>query len=130
MIIAVKLMFTLATLFYLWGFIMRHRNNGLHRKLMVLGLLSTLGIAVVLVVGVHGFSAGYGPSSWLGDVFGGEIGARRVLLAHRGFSTLTLILIVSQVVTGLWRHPWHGGLGKVVFPMWWISYLSGMAFFE
>ena len=129
MIIAVKLVFTAATLCYLAGFQMRIRNNDLHRKLMALGFVLTLGIAVVLLAGVYGFNATYAPAGWLIDAVGGEAGARIVLLIHRGVATLTLIVLIVQIVAGVRRLPLHKRLYKAVIPLWLITYVSGLTIF-
>ena len=129
MIVAVKLVFSAATLVYLLGLMVRHSNNPLHRKLMALGFLLTLGIAAVLVVGVYGFGGTYAPAQWLMRAAGGEGGARMVLLIHRGFATAALLLLIAQIVAGIKRHPLHNRLYKVVIPTWIISYVSGLFIF-
>lgn len=129
MIIAVKLVFSAATLAYLLGLFFRHSNNALHQKLMGLGFILTLGIAVVLVVGVYGFGATYAPADWLMRAAGSEAGARVVLLVHRGFATLSLLLLIVQIVAGLRRHPLHRWLYKAVIPAWLITYISGLTIF-
>lgn len=129
MIVAVKLVFSAATLAYALGLMLRHSNNRLHQMMMGLGFLLTLGIAVVLVVGVYGFGSTYAPAQWLIGLAGGEGGARIVLLIHRGFATVSLLLLIAQIVAGLRRHPLHKRLYKVVIPAWIISYISGLFFF-
>ena len=129
MIIAVKLVFSAATLVYLLGLYFRRRNNALHRKLMGLGFILTLGIAIVLVVGVYGFGGTYAPAEWLVRAAGGQTGARAVLLTHRGFATLTLALLIVQIVAGMRRHPLHLRLYKAVIPTWLITYISGLIIF-
>ena len=129
MIVAVKLVFTLATLLYVIGFAMRIRNNALHRKLMVSGFLCTIGIAVVLVVGVYGFGGTYAPAMWLTEMTGSVGNAKIVLLVHRAVATITLVVLVVQVVTGLKRHPLHKRLFKAVIPLWTITYVSGLIIF-
>lgn len=129
MILAVKIVFTLATLTYLAGLRVRHSNNALHRKLMALGFLLTLGIAVILVVGVHGFGGTYGPAPWLVSLTGSERGAHIVLLVHRGFATLTLVLLITQIVTGIRRRPLHGRLAPWTVTCWMVSFVSGLLIF-
>lgn len=129
MIIAVKVVFSAATLVYLLGLYFRHRNYALHQKLMGLGFILTLGIAIVLVVGVYGFGATYAPAEWLVRAAGGEAGGRAVLLTHRGFATVSLLLLIAQVVAGLRRHPLHRRLYKAVIPAWLITYISGLVIF-
>ena len=130
MIVAVKLVFTLATLLYVIGFAMRIRNNALHRKLMATGFVLTAAIAVVLVIGVNVFGATYGPADWLLTAAGGETGARGVLIAHRIVATVTFLCLLAQVITGWRRHPLHHRLYKAVVPLWLITYVSGMTIFQ
>jgi uncharacterized membrane protein YozB (DUF420 family) len=108
---------------------MRHRNNPLHQKLMLLGFVLTLGIAVVLVVGVYGFDATYGPAAWLVSATGSEAGARIVLITHRAVATITLVVLILQIITGLRRHPLHHRLFKAVVPLWLLTYVSGLTIF-
>lgn len=129
MIVAVKLVFTAATLCYFIGFLMRIRNNDLHRKLMALGFVLTLFIAVVLLVGVYGFSATYAPAGWLIDVAGGEAGGRTVLLVHRGVASLTFVVLIVQIASGMLRLPLHKRLYTTVISLWLISYVSGLVVF-
>ena len=129
MIFLVKIVMTAATLCYATGLTMRHRNNDLHRKLMFVGFLLTGGIAVVLVVGVNIFGATYGPSLWLISLTGGEGNARWVLIIHRIFATLTLLLLMAQVYAGIRRLPYHKKLYKAVIPTWLITYISGLSIF-
>ncbi len=125
----IQIFMSAATASFAAGYHFRHRNNALHRKLMLLGLLLTVGIAVVLVVGVHVFDATYGPAPWLVDLAGGEEGARVVLVLHRIFASVTLVLLLVQVVTGIRRLPLHRRLYKVVVPAWLVSYATGMVIF-
>lgn len=127
MILAVKIVMTIATLFYIVGFSYRTRNNGLHRKLMITGFIFTLSIALVLAAGVNIFGAGYTPAPWLASVAGDGAGA--VLIAHRLLATLSLLLLISQVAAGLLRHPWHRRLARLTIPAWLVTYVSGMAVF-
>lgn len=129
MIVAVKLVFTAATLVYLAGLFMRHRNNPLHQKLMSLGFVLTLGIALVLVVGVYGFGGTYSPAGWLIGAAGSETGANVVLIIHRAFASITLILVIAQIATGIRRLPLHTRLYKAAIPCWLISYVSGLFIF-
>lgn len=129
MIVAVKLVFTVATLFYIAGYSMRIRNNALHQKLMGLGFACTLGIAVTLLVGVYGFDGTYSAAMWLEDMAGGAEGARAVLLTHRGVATLTLLVLIVQILAGLKRHPLHKRLFKVLIPLWIVTYVSGLVIF-
>lgn len=129
MILSVKLVMSLATLVYAFGYAMRHRNNPLHRASMGLGFLLTLSIAVVLVVGVQGFGAGYRPAFWLVEWMGGEQRARTVLLVHRGIATVTLLLVLAQVFSGVRRLPLHRRLHPFTIGAWIVSYVSGMFIF-
>lgn len=129
MIFSVKLVMTLATLTYAFGYAMRHRNNSLHRKVMATGFVLTLAIAVILVVGVQVFGAGYRPAFWLVEWMGGEGRARIVLLVHRGLATVTLLLLITQVVSGIRRFPLHARLHVFTIAAWLISYVSGMFIF-
>ncbi len=129
MIIVVKLVFAAATLAYALGYFNRIRNNALHRRLMALGFLLTLGIAVALLVGVYGFHSTYGPAGWLVDLSGGAGPARIVLLAHRAVASLTLLFLIAQIVTGVWRHPLHRRLFRIVIPLWLISFATGLVIF-
>ena len=129
MIILVKLVFAAATLAYLLGYLNRVRNNALHRRLMVLGFLLTLGIAVTLLAGVYGFHSTYGPAAWLVELAGGLKPAQRVLLAHRALASVTLLLLIAQIVTGMTRHPLHRRLVHIVVPLWLVSFSSGLVLF-
>lgn len=129
MILLVKLVFTAATLCYVLGFANRHRNNPLHQRLMIAGFLLTLAIAVVLVVGVQVFDAGYGPAGWLVRVTGGEQNARIVLIIHRLVATVALLFLIAQIVTGLRRMPLHRRLFRPVIVLWLITYASGLVIF-
>jgi uncharacterized membrane protein YozB (DUF420 family) len=129
MIIAVKLVFAAATLAYLVGFVNRTRNNALHRRMMVLGFLLTLGIAGVLLVGVYGFHASYGPAGWLLALTGGARPAQWVLLAHRAVATLTLLVLITQILAGVRRHPLHRRLYRAVVPLWVVTLVSGLVLF-
>ena len=130
LILAVKLVMTLATLCYAFGYAMRHRDNARHRLAMALGFLLTLGIAVVLVVGVQGFGATYRPAYWLVEWLGGDAPARNVLLAHRGLATVSLVLLIVQVVSGFQRRPLHRQLYPFTVTGWVASYVSGMFIFS
>jgi len=129
LIVTVKMVFTLATMLFAWGYMVSRRNNALHRRLMVLGFVATLSIAVVLVVGVHLLGQGYAPAQWLLGAAGGPGGARMVLLAHRGVATLTLVLLIAQMVAGARRLPLHRRLHRWVVPFWLVTYLSGLVLF-
>ena len=129
MILAVKLIFTLSTLLFMAGYAMRRRNNDLHRHLMAWGFAAAVSIAVVLVVGVYFFGGTYAPAEWLVELTGGDAGARAVLLAHRGVATLTFLLLLTQVILGLRRHPLHRKLHRAVIPLWFVSYGSGLIVF-
>ena len=129
MILAVKLVFSAATLAYALGYFNRIRNNDLHRRLMALGFVLTLSIAVTLMVGVYGFHSTYGPAEWLVDLAGGAGAARKVLLAHRAVASLTLAILIAQIALGVWRHPLHRRLFRVVAPLWLISFVTGLVIF-
>ncbi len=129
MIVLVKIVFTLATLSYAAGLYYRHRNNPLHQKLMGTGLVFTLSIAVVLIAGVHLFQATYGPAAWLVRMTGGMDSAGTVLIVHRGISTLSLLLLLLQVVSGWRRMPLHGRIYPLVITLWLVSYVSGLVIF-
>ncbi len=129
MILTVKLVMSLATLLYAFGYAMRHRDNLLHRRAMAAGFCATLAIAVVLVVGVQGFGASYRPAFWLVEWMGTEQRARLVLLVHRGFATLSLALLITQVYSGIRRLPLHRRLYPLTIGAWCISYVSGMFIF-
>ena len=119
---------SLATLCYAFGYALRHRNNPLHRKVMLTGFLLTLAIAVVLVGGVQIFGAGYRPAFWLVD-WVGDARARTVLLVHRGFATVTLVLLLTQVYSGIRRLPLHSKIYPFTILFWIVSYVSGMFIF-
>ena len=129
MIIAVKLVMTIATVLFALGLYQSKKNINLHRLYMKLGFLSTLSIAVVLVVGVHFFGATYGPAGWLVKVFGSESTAGIILVLHRFFATVTLGFLITQVVTGIIRHPLHLKIYRYVIITWLISYTSGLVLF-
>ncbi len=128
-ILTVKLVMSLATLVYAFGYAMRHRDNLLHRRAMALGFCLTLAIAAVLVIGVQGFGATYRPAYWLVEWLGGEQQARVVLLVHRGWATLSLLLLIAQVVSGVRRLPLHHRLYPFTIAAWIVSYVSGMFIF-
>lgn len=128
-ILTVKLVMSLATLLYAFGYAMRRRNNLLHRRAMAGGFCATLAIAVVLVVGVNFFGASYRPAFWLLEAMGGEARARLVLLVHRGIATLSLALLAGQVYSGVRRLPLHRRLYPLTIGAWIVSYVSGMFIF-
>ena len=128
MIFAVKLCMTLATLCFAFGYAMRHRANVLHRRAMTLGFMLTAAIAVVLVVGVQGFGAGYRPAYWL-VAWLGDGRARTVLLVHRGIATVAFLLLAAQALSGVRRLPLHHRLYPFVIFAWVVSYVSGMFIF-
>lgn len=130
MIPIVKAVMSAATLCFALGYTQRFRNNALHRRLMALGFLLTLSIALVLVAGVHLFGATYGPAPWLSALLGGEGPARAVLTAHRALATVTLLALLAQVISGWRRHPLHRRLHRWVVPLWLITYASGMTIFQ
>lgn len=129
MIVIVKLVFAAATMAYFLGYFSRFRNNALHRRLMVLGFLLTLGIAVTLLAGVYGFHGSYGPAQWLVQLSGGPQPAHWVLLAHRAVASVTLLLLIAQITTGIRRHPLHRRLVRVVAPLWLVSFCTGLVIF-
>lgn len=129
MIFAVKLLMTLATLCYAIGYAARRRDNWLHRRIMFAGFLLTLGIAVILVAGVHGFGATYRPAYWLVRAAGGPERAGGVLIVHRVIASTTLVALAAQVISGLRRDPLHGRLYPYTIGLWLISYVSGMFIF-
>ena len=130
LILSVQIVMTAATVCFVAGLRVRHTNNPLHRKLMLAGFLLTIGIAVVLVVGVHAFGLSYSPAGWLVAGVGSEEAARGVLIAHRLVATLTLLVLLGQVITGIRRHPAHRWLYMAVVPLWLVSYVSGLFIFE
>jgi uncharacterized membrane protein YozB (DUF420 family) len=130
MIAAVQAVMSAATLAYALGYWLRHRDNLWHRRLMALGFVFTLAIAVVLVAGVHLYGATYGPADWLVQALGGDRPARVVLIVHRGLATLTFLLLAAQVYTGWRRLPLHHRLHRAVVPLWLLSYVSGMFIFQ
>ena len=130
MIALVQVVMSAATLAFALGYWLRHRDNLWHRRLMALGFLLTISIAVVLVAGVHVYGATYGPAGWLIGLLGGEGPARLVLIAHRGLATLTFLFLAAQVYTGWRRHPLHHRLHRAVVPLWLASYVSGLFIFQ
>ena len=129
MIFAVKVVMSVATLLYAIGYTLRRRNNLWHRRVMLLGFLATLAIAVVLVVGVQVYGSGYHPAFWLVDALGTERRAAIVLLVHRGVATVTLLLLIAQVVSGWRRLPLHRRLYPFTIGFWLIAFVSGMFIF-
>ena len=130
MILAVKLVMTIATVFFALGLYQSKKNVNLHKLYMKLGFISTLSIAVVLVAGVHLFGATYGPAAWLVNVSGSKATARIILVLHRIFATVTLGFLITQVVTGIIRHPLHHKLFRYAIITWLISYTSGLVLFH
>jgi len=129
MILTVKWVFTAATLFFAFGYHQRRRNNARHRMWMLLGFLSTLLIAVVLVAGVHLFGETYSAAPWLVSAAGSPAGAKTVIIVHRIFSTLAMVGVIVQVVSGMRRLPLHKRFHRWVIPMWLVSYFSGLVVF-
>ncbi len=129
MIIAVKLVMTLATVLFALGLYQSKKNIHLHRLYMKLGFLSTLSIAVVLVAGVHFYGVTYGPAAWLVNVSGSEATAGIFLVLHRVFATVALIFLITQIVTGIVRHPLHLKIFRYVIITWVITYTSGLFLF-
>jgi uncharacterized membrane protein YozB (DUF420 family) len=130
MIAWVQAAMTAATLCYAAGLAVRHRNNPLHRGLMLIGFAFTAGMALALVAGVHLFGATYGPADWLVEAMGGEDAARGVLIAHRMLATVTLLLLAAQVVSGWRRHPLHRRQFRPVIALWLATYASGIVIFQ
>jgi len=130
MILLVQAVMTAATVCFALGYVQRFRDNARHRAWMAAGIVLTIGIAVVLVAGVHLFGATYGPAPWLIDLMGGEAPARQVLSAHRALATLTFLALVAQGFAGWRRHPLHRRLWRLVIPLWIASYGSGMIIFQ
>ena len=129
MIIAVKIVFSLATLAFIAGLRVRRSNNQLHKRFMILGFILTLSIAMILIAGVHLFNQTYGPAQWLVEISGGINQAKNVLIAHRVFSTIALLFLVTQVITGIVKNPLHRVLVKFVIPFWSISFFTGLVIF-
>lgn len=128
MIVAVKLLMTLATLLFVAGWTQARRDLRRHRALMLSGVLSFLGIAVVLVVGVHFFGQSYAPAAWLVGAFG-EAGAWNVLRAHRALATVSAVLLLAQAFTGWRRRPVHPRMARWTAAFWLASFVSGLAVF-
>lgn len=129
MILAVKVVMTLATLCFAIGYAARQRDNRLHRRMMLAGFVLTLSIAVILVVGVHGFGAAYRPAYWLARAAGGPERAQWVLIMHRLLASVALVALVAQVVSGLRRDPLHRRLYPYTIGLWLVTYVSGMYLF-
>lgn len=129
-IVVVKLVMSLATACYALGYAARERDNRLHRRLMAAGFVLTLAIAVVLIVGVHGFHAGYRPAYWLVRGLGTEGRAQALLIAHRVLATVTLLTVCAQVYSGWRRLPLHRRLFPYAIGLWLLSYVTGMFIFQ
>jgi uncharacterized membrane protein YozB (DUF420 family) len=127
-IFTVKLIMSLATLCFAFGYALRHRNNLAHRKIMAAGFVLTIAIALVLVVGVQAFGATYRPAFWLVEWLG-DARAHIVLLVHRAIATVTFLLLAAQVVSGIRRIPLHNRIYPFTILTWIISYVSGMFIF-
>ena len=130
LLVWVRAVMTAATICFAAGLVVRRSNNALHRKLMMAGFVLTIGIAVVLVVGVNVFGESYGPADWLTALMGGEGPAGGVLIAHRIFATLTFLALLVQVLAGIRRLSYHRRLGAVVIPLWLVTYVSGLFIFS
>jgi uncharacterized membrane protein YozB (DUF420 family) len=128
MIFAVKLSMTLATLFLVAGYRVASSDNQLHRKLMILGLASFVGTAVVLVLGANVFDGTYAAAAWSVRLFG-EKGAQSLLLAHRGLAAISALLLVYQAWTGWKRRPVHLRMARLTLVLWIVSYISGCVLF-
>jgi uncharacterized membrane protein YozB (DUF420 family) len=129
MIFTVKLVMTLATLCFAIGYAARRRDNRMHRRVMFVGFLLTVSIAVILAVGVNVFGASYRPAYWLVRGAGGPERAHWVLIAHRMIAAAALIVLGAQVVSGLRRDPLHLRLYPYAIALWLIAYISGMFIF-
>ena len=129
MILGVKLVMSVATLLFAAGLIFRHRNNLWHRKLMMAGFATTLGIAIVLVVGVNGFGSTYSPAVWLVGMTSAAV-ARWILILHRVNATVTFLLLILQAISGYRRSPLHNRLYPATIGFWLISYFSGLVIFQ
>ena len=127
--VLVKFLMSMATLSFAAGYLVRHKNNDRHRLLMLAGFVLTLATAAVLVTGVHLFGAAYAPAFWLVSWLGGEEPAGVVLIVHRLIATAALVLLVTQVYTGIRRLPLHAKLYRFTIAAWLISYFSGMVVF-
>lgn len=128
MILAVKILMTGATLFLLLGFRLARSDRDRHRRWMLAGLVTFIGIAVALVLGVHVFEQSYGPAVWCVRLLG-EQGAWFLLKLHRGLATLSGVLLVMKAVSGWKRRPIHPRMGSATLALWLASYASGLVLF-
>ncbi len=128
MILAVKWLMTLATVLIVVGYSVVGKNLQLHRRLMISGLVSFLGIAVVLVLGVQVYGATYEPAAWAVRLFGGE-GSANLLIAHRVVATISALLLLAQAWSGWKRRRIHPRMARLTLVLWLVSYVSGSCLF-
>ncbi len=128
MILVVKCLMTFATVLFVVGYRVAGKHDQLHRRLMISGLVSFLGVAMVLVVGVHVYGATYEAAAWAVRLFGGR-GSLNLLIAHRGVATISALLLLAQAWTGWKRRSVHPRMARLTLALWLVSYISGSFLF-
>jgi uncharacterized membrane protein YozB (DUF420 family) len=128
MILAVKWLMTFATVLFVAGYSVASKNVQLHRRLMISGLVSFLGIAALLVLGAQVYGATYEPAAWAVRLFGGK-GSADLLIAHRVVATVSALLLLTQAWSGWKRRSIHPRMARLTLMLWLVSYVSGSLLF-
>jgi hypothetical protein len=104
--------------FAAWFF--RTRNNPLHRRLAILGVVFNLVSSIYLVYAVR--IAGFDMPARFGDT---------VVTAHRLFATLMAVMMLVMLWSGIRRRRGlHVALHRIFLPGYTLTYISGLAIFH
>jgi len=102
------------------AYFFRVRNNPLHRRLAILGVVFNLVSSVYLVYAVR--IAGFEMPARFGDT---------VVISHRIFATLMAILMLVMLWSGISRRRGlHVALHRVFLPGYTLTYISGLVIFH
>lgn len=115
---------TISVLCFYIGYFFRKSNNSLHRKINIAGVVINLVTAVFLLVhkyllnGIE--AAGIFPTV-----------PPTVILIHRFFAAVSLILMLTMAYTGITRKAeTHKKLHFIFLPLYTIVFISGLFIFE
>lgn len=126
MTFTIKLFLSASTACLAVGYAARHRANGLHRRLMTVGIALAWGGAAVLVAGRGGLGLPLHPAYWLSDLTGSPRAVVILVAVQQAFGGLALLVLVAQGVLGRLRHPLHRPVSRVALPLWLLVWVSAM----
>lgn len=126
MIVALKLLLSLATASMAMGYAARHRDNFLHRRLMALGVVLGWTALPVALLGAWLFGLALRPGYWLVETLGSARAAHIATGVHQGLAIAALVTLTVQAVLGASRHPAHRLLARFAIPWWLIVYVAAM----